>query len=117
MDTKEARREMWRSAIIAPPNSDSETALEVVRLVVCSEDRDLAIFMSPSRYDVDLPEEFNNVHSIELSMSMFRFSAYQINVYNNQLRSTIGLTALTALTALPLGELNALRSLWKTRSC
>ena len=89
MDARDTKREMWRSAIIEPPGKASEMPLERVRLVVCSEDRDVAIFPSPSRYDVDLPEEFNNVHSVELSTSMFRFSAYQINVYNNQLRITL----------------------------
>lgn len=75
-----------RSALIKSPFADlqnKENKEKITRIVIDSRDRDKAIFPSPAMYEIQLPDDIDEVTSIELVVSDIPFKAYNVSTRNN----------------------------------
>jgi hypothetical protein len=77
-----ARDVMLQHSII-PPDDLDQGPLKKTRVVIDSSDRDMKSYPTSTQYIVNLPDEINEVVSIELTSAWFPFSAYNVNSNNN----------------------------------
>lgn len=75
------------SAIIRPPKQiyfdENNANRRYTRLVVDSRDRNLDLFPNPSKYEIELDEDINDVISAELIIADVPLKGYNINKFNN----------------------------------
>lgn len=78
-----------KSAVIRPPMKDGLHVVEkenkrYTRMVIDSRDRDTTLFPSPSKYEIQLDEEIEDVLAGELISAQVPFSSYLINQNNHR---------------------------------
>lgn len=87
----------YENSVIKPPTYHSEQK-RYVRVVVDSKDRNTALFNQPNRYDIDLPDDIDDVVSAQLLTSCIPFTGYAINQYHNNVLFTFGTTISNSTT-------------------
>ena len=92
-------RELRRHAII-PPGDDGMQVKET-RLIVDSRDRDLLLYPSSCMFDVQLPDDIDDIVSASLESCYVAFAAPQVNQNNNVLLASYAGSDVTSVTVPP----------------
>ena len=69
--------------IIKPPDRNKTHGSMTKHLVIDSRDRDYLLYPTSSRYRVDIPQEWKDITSIELTLAQIPNTFYNINETNN----------------------------------
>jgi hypothetical protein len=85
MDTHNAYQNVFQSKAIVPPPKDLTNKFKVKHVLIDSRDRNKNQYESPSKYAIEFNESFQNVSSIEMTVSNFPFNEYNVTQYNNTL--------------------------------
>jgi len=72
-----------KNSVIRPPKEDA--AKRKYRYVIDSRDRNITAFPSPSKYDISLAQDINNVTEMRLVIADIPFSRYLVHANNNLL--------------------------------
>jgi hypothetical protein len=91
------------SALIKPPFAElqnKEVKHKVTRVVFDSRDRNTQIFPTPSQYEIELPDDIEEVTSVELVVADVPLKAYNISNNNNKLKIN------ERIVEIPPGEYN-----------
>ena len=71
--------------IIPLPENTANSNIKYIKYIVDSRDRNVSLFPTPSKYEVDLFQNIINVASLELMLADVPFSRYLIHNNNNTL--------------------------------
>lgn len=77
-----------RSSLIKPPFADlqnKENKDKFTKVVIDSRDRDVVLFPNPAQYEVELPDDIQEVTAVELVLADIPFTAYNISRKNNKI--------------------------------
>ena len=86
--------------LIKPPDANKENAIKYVHYVIDSRDRNISLFPNPSKYEVILFENMQDVRSLKLLAADVPFSRYNIHKHNNVLYLSIGIDPILEITLI-----------------
>jgi hypothetical protein len=69
--------------IIKPPDRNKTHGSMSKHLVIDSRDRDYILYPTSSKYKIDIPEEWRDIVSLELTLAQIPNTFYNINIANN----------------------------------